>query len=117
MEKLCRIRDINRSIIEFETAFHKKYDLCLNEGMLMCTLRKTGKCSSGEIAEKLGLTTSNASKIICSVEKKGYIERVLGSTDKRQMYFTLTKNGEQQLKTIECDKLEIPSTLREIVEH
>ena len=47
MEPLCRIRDIFRSINDFENQFHEKYGICLNEGMLLCTISKMGKCSSG----------------------------------------------------------------------
>lgn len=115
MELLCKIREISRSLIEFEAAFQKRYNLCLNEGMLLCTLQSVGKCSSGEIAEHLSLTPSNTSKVICSVERKGLIKRVMGDKDKRQMYFTLTDDGEQQLSAIKNDNLEIPQILKNVV--
>src|SRR3712207_7677516 len=70
----------------------KKHHLCLNEGMLLCSLSKVDRLSSGEIAETLGLTNSNASKVIRSVEDKGLVERVMGVVDKRQMYFSLTRD-------------------------
>lgn len=116
METLCRIRDIYRSIAEFETAFIKQHNLCLNEGMLLCTLSKTQQCSSGEIAQLIGLTTSNTSKVIKAVEKKGYIERVMGETDKRQMYFSLTKEGKKRLEAIKVEAITLPETLQKILE-
>ncbi|MEG2820605.1 MAG: MarR family transcriptional regulator [Muribaculaceae bacterium] len=116
METLCKIRDIYRSIIQYEVEFQKKYNLCLNEGMLLCTLSKAGQLSSGEIAEQLGLTTSNSSKVILSVEKKGYISRALGQVDKRQMYFSLTKEGKKRLAEIKCNTIELPAELKQIVE-
>ncbi|GAE19309.1 N-acetylglucosamine related transporter [Bacteroides pyogenes DSM 20611 = JCM 6294] len=70
METLCRIRDIYRAVIAFESEMEKKHHLCLNEGMLLCSLSKVDRLSSGEIAETLGLTNSNASKVIRSVEDK-----------------------------------------------
>ena len=42
----------------------QEFDLSLNEGMLLCTLLNTPKLTSSEIAEALGLSASNASKII-----------------------------------------------------
>ena len=75
METLCKIRDLYRAIAEFETRFEKAHHLCLNEGMLLCCLSRKKRLSSGEIAEQLGLSNSNTSKVIRSVEDKGYIER------------------------------------------
>ena len=58
MEKLCRIRDIYRSIVEFETEFEHTFGLSLNEGMLLCSLKNNGKLTSGHIAEMLGLVAA-----------------------------------------------------------
>ncbi len=113
MKSLCLIRDIYRSIREFEIEFQQKHDLCLNEGMLLCSLRSS-KLSSGEIAEKLGLTNSNASKVIRSVEDKGFIERLLGEGDKRQMYFLLTSKGETMLQEISCEDQRMKLIINEI---
>ena len=101
METLCKIRDLYRAIAEFETRFEKVHHLCLNEGMLLCCLSKKKRLSSGEIAGLLGLTNSNTSKVIRSVEDKGYVERNLGDSDKRQMYFSLTAEGKKILKEME----------------
>lgn len=70
MEPFCKIRDFYRAITDFETRFEKRYGLCLNEGMLLCCLRQEPRLSSGDIAKLLGLTHSNTSKVIRSVEKK-----------------------------------------------
>lgn len=114
MDTLCLIRDIYQSIGEFETLFQKEHNLCLNEGMLLCTL-KTEKYSSGEIAEMLGLTHSNTSKVIKSVEEKGLVERVLGEKDKRQMFFSLTEKGKEKLSAIKCETVKIPDILKDIL--
>jgi DNA-binding MarR family transcriptional regulator len=113
MKSLCLIRDIYRSIREFEIDFQQKHNLCLNEGMLLCSLKST-KLSSGEIAEKLGLTNSNASKVIRSVEDKGFVERHLGEGDKRQMHFLLTSKGEAMLQEIGCEDQRMNLIINEI---
>lgn len=115
MDSLCKIRDIYRSIYEFEQHFEKVYNLSLNEGMLLCSLLKIEQLSSGEIAETLGLSASNTSKVIKSVEKKKLIQRVIGETDKRQMYFSLTENGNCQIQSIKNSTLEIPNMLSDII--
>ena len=114
MDTLCLIRDIYRSIGDFEANFQQTHDLCLNEGMLLCTLQK-GKLSSGEIAAALGLTHSNASKVIKSVEDKGLVDRVLGDKDKRQMYFSLSAEGKKRLSSLKCDRVDIPELLQNVL--
>lgn len=103
MRPLCKVRDIYRLIRGYEEYFQQNYDLCLNEGMLLCSL-KSNKLSSTELAEALGLTTSNTSKIIRSVENKKFVKRMLGKEDKRQMYFVLTKEGEEKLNCIKGEE-------------
>ena len=111
---LCKIRDVYKAISEFEVDFQKLHDLGMNEGMLLCSLN-TQKYSSNELADKLGLSNSNTSKIIKSVEKKGLIERIIGEEDKRQMYFTLTNSGRKKMEQIKCSIFDIPELLRSVV--
>ena len=113
MEKLCKIRDIQRGIMAFEQSFAEYYGICLNEAMVLCSINNSenGKLTSGEIGELLGLTSSNTSKVICSIEKKEFVERSLGTTDKRQMYFSLTTKGAELLASIKCDKIVVPEVI------
>lgn len=109
MESLCKIRDICRSIAEFEEHFTKQYGISLNEGMILCSLKNSDLISSSELARLLGLTCSNTSKVLKSAEKKGFIVRVIGEKDKRQMYFSLTINGREKIESIKCKELKLPS--------
>ncbi len=113
-ETLCKIRDVYRSIAEYESHFKEAYNICLNEGMVLCSLAKTDQLSAGELAGLLGLTTSNTSKVIASVEKKGFIERTLNSGDKRQMHFSLTPSGKKLLQQIKKGQLKLPKILGNI---
>ena len=115
MEALCKIRDMYRSLMAFEAHFQKKYAICLNEGMLLCSLTRSPQLSSGEIAALLGLTASNASKVICQAEKKTLIRRMLGEADKRQMYFELTEKGHQLIVEIKSDEKEMSGLVDEII--
>lgn len=112
---LCQIRDMYRAIYAFELEFQQTYDLGLNEGMLLCSLHSQ-KYSSNELATILGLSNSNTSKVIKSVEKKKLIKRIVGKEDKRQMYFTLTELGRQKIETIKCAELTLPDALQGIVD-
>src|SRR3989339_690986 len=116
MKTLCAIRDICRSISEFEALFLSRHSICLNEGMVICSL-KDGRLSSGEIASQLHLSCSNTSKLLRAVEEKGLIERDMGDKDKRQMYFTLSKEGKKRLKSIEAEDVDIPEPLVNIIKN
>ena len=108
MDRLCKIRDIQRAVNQFEQGFEKTYGICLNEGMALCSLLKAGSLSSGEIGELLGLTSSNNSKVIGSIEKKGLVER--------QMYFSLTPKGKELISSLKCEQIEIAPPLLELLE-
>ena len=114
MDKLCKIRDIQRAVNQFEQSFDKEYGISLNEGMALCSLLKQGCLSSGEIGELLGLTSSNNSKIMRSVESK--VERVMGTKDRRQMYFSLTPEGKELISAITCEQVEISPLLQKLLE-
>ena len=63
----------------------------------------------------LGLTNSNASKVIKSVETKGYVERIMGQDDKRQMYFIISKKGRDKIAEIKCEGKEVDAILNKII--
>lgn len=115
IKRLCKIRDLQRAVYQFELQFEKLYGISLNEGMALCSLSKTPSLSSGELGELLGLSSSNTSKVICSVEKKGYVERVVGTKDKRNMYFSLTDSGRDILRSIGDGTIEVPPTLETLL--
>lgn len=114
MKNFCTLRNIYRSIREFELKFQQEHGLCLNDGMLLCSLQN-GQHSSSEIAEMLGLTNSNTSKVIKTVEEKGYIKRILGQEDKRQMYFAITDAGKAKLSEIKCNIDHVDNLLNSIM--
>ena len=115
METLCKIRDVYRAIAEFEVQFTQMYDLSLNEGMLLCTLLTTPKLTHSEIAEALGLSASNTSKVIRSVEGKKLITRLIGKEDKRQMRFSLTTEGKNRISDIKNATFELSELLQQVV--
>ena len=112
---ICRLRDINRAIAELEHQFSQRFELNINEAMLLCTLKEKGELSSGVVAEALGLTASNASKVIVSAEKKNLISRNLCKEDKRQMFFSLTAFGREKIETLRNEQIDLPEILKAIV--
>jgi len=114
MQNLCSLRNVFRIIRNFELKLQEKHQICLNEGMLLCSL-KEGKYTSGEVADILGLSNSNTSKVIKSVEEKGFVRRIMGKEDKRQMYFSITEKGLTKLSEIKCETSSIDKVLEDIL--
>jgi DNA-binding MarR family transcriptional regulator len=97
MESICELKDIYKSLYKFEKDFQTKYNLTINEAMLLCYLSDGMTRTAGDICEYIGLSPSRVSKIINSVEKLNLIERKIGSSDKRLMLFALTKSGLEKI--------------------
>ena len=84
--------------------------------MLLCSL-KNGSLPAGEIAKKLNLSQSNTSKVLKSVESKKLVKRTLGEKDRRQIYYLLTSTGKNTIDNIKCEKENMPSLLKCLVEN
>jgi DNA-binding MarR family transcriptional regulator len=107
------MKEIQKALNSFEEQLIKIHGLCLNEAMALCSLSDE-KLSASDISEKTGLTNSHTSKIIKSIEEKRLIKRVLGEKDKRQMYFSITKQGKEKLALLKSQELQIPSIFEPI---
>lgn len=113
MNTICRMRDIYKALSCFEATFEKVHGLSLNEAMVLCALDESEeKMTSSALSARTEMGASHTSKVIRSVEEKGFIKRVLGTIDKRQMYFKLTPKGEKCLEEILQEQVEIPEILR-----
>lgn len=108
---LCKIRNIYRSIVDFENQLQQAIGLNMNETMLLCLLADGETFLSGEIAEQLGLSRSNASKVIASLEKKMLVWRETCKEDSRCQRFHITQKGCELLNKMHCDSIAIPESL------
>lgn len=106
MESICIIKDIYKTLYQFEKDFADMHDITINEAMLLCCLKDGDTKTAGMICEYIGLSNSRVSKVITSVENKGYIRRNINQNDKRQMCFSLTPDGtekiQQMMQTVHC---------------
>ena len=116
MDQECirRIRTIYREIAAFEGSLQQRLGLNINEAMLLCLIDDKEHISSGEIADEMNLTPSNASKVIASLEKGGLIRRKACKEDKRCMKFTISTRGKDVLHELNCDSLQLPTELQEL---
>lgn len=98
MEPICAIKDIYKILYQFEKNFSEVHAITINEAMLLCCLKDNEAKSAGMICDYIGLSNSRVSKVITSVENKGFIRRNINKEDKRQMFFSLTPKGKEKIQ-------------------
>lgn len=98
MDSICKLKDIYKALYNFEKEFAEKYGITINEGMILCCMKDDKPRSANELCDFVGLSNSRVSRVINTVETKGYITRQMGTTDKRQMIFSLTDSGRSKIK-------------------
>lgn len=98
MEEICKLKDIYKSLYNFEKEFAERNGITINEGMVLCCMKDGRSRAANELCDFIGLSNSRVSRIITTVESKGYIVREMGTTDKRQMIFSLTEEGKIKIK-------------------
>jgi len=108
------LRNIYKVINQCEKEIASKYGLTLNEAIVLCSLDGKSLCAS-EIAENSDLQCSQTSKILKSLEDKKLIERTLGKTDKRNMFFMLSNSGKTTLQSIKTYQPEVPEGLKALI--
>ncbi len=116
MDNIClqKLRNAYRAIIGFENQLGQATGLNINEAMLLCMLSDGERRLSGEIAEQMGLTRSNASKVIAALEKQTLIRRQACKEDSRCQKFHITKKGMEMLEHVHCDSLQMPEELENL---
>ena len=115
--KICQLRKIYLAVSEFENSVIAHFGLNYNELTLLAILDDAKQCmSASDIAEQLGLKPSCTSKVIGSVEKKGYISRGFCKNDKRVIHFCLTDEGQKKIDSIDCSQVEIPEELQRLMD-
>ena len=117
MELICQIKDIYKALYSFEKEFADKNQLTINEAMLLCCMKDEKPRSANEIAEFIGLSNSRVSKIITTVEQKGWIVRSMGEVDRRQMIFSLSEEGKAKIKSMKKIKITLNKVLSKLIEN
>lgn len=96
-EPICTIKDIYKTLYQFEKTFAEVHNITINEAMVLCCLKDNESKSAGTLCEFIGLSNSRVSKILTAVENKEFIYRVINKEDKRQMFFSLTSKGKEKV--------------------
>lgn len=113
---ICKLRRIYKAIAAFEAQVETSLGVNINQMMLLCLLSEKEDLSAGEIAEEMGLSRSNASKVIASLEKDGHVRRRTCKEDCRSQRFHLTRQGHELLSHVHCESLRLPESLQRVVD-
>ena len=107
------MRELMKTLSDFENKLTDTHGVSLNEAMVLCALG--GECvTASVIAERTGLRPSHASKVIGALEERGHLKRQLGKTDKRQIYLSLTNRGKKCLQDIKEYPFDVPALLQPV---
>lgn len=115
MELICKIKDVYKALYTFEKEFAQNYNMTINEAMLLCCMKDGSSRSAYEIAEFIGLSNSRVSKIIMSVEQRGWLIREIGADDKRKMIFSLSEQGKMIVGTMRNKPIPLDSVLTKLI--
>jgi DNA-binding MarR family transcriptional regulator len=99
MECLCKIKEVFKKINQFEQKINTEMGVTINEAMVLCCLTDKIMCS-GEISTETGISTTRTSRVLLSLEQKGYVTRSFDDKDKRKMMFELATSGIEKQKEI-----------------
>jgi len=83
-----------------KSALLKKYDLSFQQYTILRTLIITeGKPASiKSLTEEMLDKMSNTSRLVTKLEKKGFVDRKISATDRRQVAVVITETGENIFK-------------------
>ncbi len=96
MKQLCELKKMFHAIYLFEAALKKDFGLSINEALSLCSL-ESGPRNSNELARDLGISLSRISRVLGSLEQKGFVRREITAEDKRKVIFSLLPAGKKRL--------------------
>lgn len=85
---------------EFSRKDIKKYDLNITEFAVLELLYHRGEQPIQVIGKKILIASSSITYVVDKLEKKGYVQRVHCSSDRRVIYASITEQGRQLMDTI-----------------
>lgn len=114
MDDICVIKEVYKLLYQFEKDFAEKHHITINDAMVLCCLKNGKEKSAGDICDFVGLSNSRVSKVLCTVEEMGFIQRRLGLSDKRQMFFSLTELGREKVDSMKGQSLHFSEFLKSV---
>ncbi len=110
MIDLCSLSRIVSLLNHLDENLRQSQSVGLMEAVVLCSLGKA-LTSPTEIAKATGISASNLSRVLRSLEERRFVERNIDDKDKRRLRFALTSDGHARLASIQSSGLEIPEEL------
>lgn len=101
MEPICRIKEIYKTLYQFERIFSERHGLTINEAMVLCCLKDGHPRTAGMLCDFVGLSNPRVSKVITAAEGKGFLLRTISPHDRRQMLFSLSDQGYAKIRQMQ----------------
>lgn len=115
MYDLCDLRRLVLDLREFEESLKEQTGLTLNDALCLCQTGK-GNLDPSSLANELQLSPSRLSRILDSLETRGFLTRSISEADRRTILINLTEEGQKMVKTLHCTKISIPHHLEKAIE-
>ncbi len=97
---LFEIFDQVKVLLSQETWENILLNCTKNELLVFMIMYRTPDVNMSQIAEYIGVPLNTATGIVSRMEKKGMVQRIRSSHDKRVVLITLTQDGKAQIDTI-----------------
>lgn len=110
MIDLCSIRKIQTALRKFEETLKEETGLSLNDALCLCSIGKDIH-EPGALSKQLELSPSRLTRILDTLEKRGYISRRISDTDRRNIWVNLTDKGKSIIEDYQCADIRIPDEL------
>lgn len=114
MNSICKLKDIYKALHEFEASFLKQHGITVNEGIIICML-SNGPLKAGDICADCSLSTSRLSKVLGTLEQKGFVQRTVGENDRRMVFVELTSKGMDKKASMSESDVCIPESLSKLL--
>ena len=108
LENLCHVKDVMATVVQLETTLRKEAGLNLNQAFALCCLSK-GPLGAGALADELRIHGASLSRILKTLETRGFITRGAHDDDSRQRVLALTDKGSATAATLlRCEQRIFP---------
>ncbi len=102
-EQIVRsLRQIARSIDRYNRRFAERTNLTVSQCVALRELRAIGSCTSGELADRVGISRGTATGILDRLESEHLVQRRRGPTDRRRVYISLTRAGRRMASDLQA---------------
>ena len=110
MIDLCSIRKIQTALKKFEETLKDETGLSLNDALCLCSIGKDFH-EPGALSKQLELSPSRITRVLDTLEKRGFISRRISDTDRRNIWVELTDMGKNIIEEYQCTDIRVPQEL------